>query len=269
MRHTLDTLIDEYLSYIEVEKNRSDRTVRNYSHWLNRFARWAAIQAISTPAQITTETIKKYKITITHLPDGKRLQKNTLNYHLIALRTFLAYLDKRGITALPKQKVVLSRTQPKEQGAPLAAAEAQRLSDAIVTSGEIGKIKKRDAAIFALLLHTDLRVSEVVSLLRTDIRLHRRECICKRGATYHIQILPSDACETLRVYLDERKDPYPALFIRYDRAVGNRITPNLRAISLTPRSIQRIVSRYARLAGIERTITPEVLRRKTLTERDR
>ncbi|MBI4250180.1 site-specific integrase [Candidatus Uhrbacteria bacterium] len=263
MLRTLDTLIDEYLSYIEVEKDRSARTVRNYSHWLNRFARWATTQTISTPAEITPETIKKYKIYIAHLPDSKRLQKNTLNYHLIALRTFLAYLEKRGIAALPKHKVVLSRVRQKEQEAPLNASEAQRLYGTVSSSGEIGKIKKRDAAILALLLHTDLRVSEVVSLFRTDIRLHRRECIYKRGTTYHAQILPSDACETLQAYLDERKDPYPALFIRYDRAVGKKMAPNLRAMSLTPRSIQRIISRYARLAGIERSITPEVLRRRT------
>lgn len=267
MEKNIQHLIDEFLTHIEVEKNRSVTTVRNYSHWLKRFNHWATDQDITSPAHITPAAIKRYKTYIAQLPGEKRLQKNTRNYHLIALRSFLAYLARTGISSLPKHKVVLTRTLPREQGAALDASEAQRLLHAVVNTNEANKIKKRDAAILALLLHSDLRVSEAAALLRSDIRLHRKECVSRRKNTYHPQELPSNVCEALRVYLEDRKDSYAPLFIRYDRAAVKTTVRNQRLLSLTPRSIQRIVSRYARLAGIEKEITPETLRRTALMDR--
>lgn len=267
MEYSLAQLIDAYLTYIEVEKNCSGTTVRNYTHWLRRFSRWSNIHGINAPTRITPEAVKQYTSYIRRLTGDKQMQKNTVNYHLIALRSFLSYLNNRGIAAMPKHKVVLSRTVPREREVPLDESEARQLIAASACSTESLKIKRRDTALLALLVHTDLRVSEVAALLRSDIRLHRKECVHRRGAAYLAQQLPRTACEALREYLEARKDSYPALFIRYDRTADTKSPQSMNKRSLSHRSIQRIVSRYSLRAGIQKAITPEVLRRTTLTDR--
>lgn len=267
MKNSLNKHIDEFLTYLEVEKDRSATTVRNYTHWLMRFSRWAAEYGITDSTYVTPEAIKRFKTSIMQMSGGNSLQKNTVNYHLIALRSFFSYLNNRGVATLPKHKIVLFRIQPREQNPTLDATVLKRLIETAANSNESQRIKKRDMAILALLLSSDLRVSELASLLRSDIRLPRKECVSRRGNSYQVCQLSRETCDVLQAYLEQRKDSCPQLFIRLDRAGDNTTTRSDTTFALTPRSIQRIVSKYARLAGIEQTVTPEILRRTALIHR--
>src|SRR4030042_352595 len=95
----LNKLKTEYLEYLEIEKSRSQKTIENYDHYLERFLKWAGI---SSPAQISDELVRKYRLYLNRMSDekGSPLKKITQNYHVIALRNFLKYLTKRDVKTL-------------------------------------------------------------------------------------------------------------------------------------------------------------------------
>ena len=100
----------QYLEHLEIEKNRSVKTLENYGRYLDRFFGFAKI---SSPGQIDEELVRQYRLYLNRLPssakatEGKQkpLKKVTQNYHIIALRNFLKYLAKRDIKSLPAEKV--------------------------------------------------------------------------------------------------------------------------------------------------------------------
>src|SRR3989337_1612880 len=103
-----DQLISDFLTYLEVERNRSERTVRNYDFYLKRFFNWAKGAA---PEKLTLDMVRQYRVWLNRFKDqhGQALKKSTQNYHLIALRSFLKYLAKRDIATLAPEKIELAK----------------------------------------------------------------------------------------------------------------------------------------------------------------
>ena len=155
----LATLKTEFLEYLEIEKNRSPKTVENYDHYISRILKF--LQAKS-PSDLTEEGIRKFRIDLNRQP----IKKITQNYHIIALRAFLKYLTKRDIKALAPEKLELAKQEDRE-GTFLEAGELERF----LKSPE----DPRDRAILETLFSTGLRVSELISLKRDEIDLERGE----------------------------------------------------------------------------------------------
>lgn len=245
----IDSLIKDFLEYLEVEKNRSAKTVENYNHYLRRFVDWAGIKS---PSQITADLVRKYRIYLNRFQDsqGKELKKVTQNYHVIALRGFLKYLAKRDIKTLTAEKVELGKT-PSREVEFLEGDELERLLDA--PSGD--KLADlRDKAILELLFSTGLRVSELTSLNRDTVDIERGEFSVRgKGDKIRVVFLSDSAKDALKEYLEKRQDIDKALFVR----MAKKSEDNLR---LTPRSVQRIIKKYAVKAGLTKRVTPHTLR---------
>ena len=254
---SINTLITDFLEYLEIEKNRSSKTIENYDHYLKRFVSWAKIK---NPQQITSDLVRKYRIYLNRVQDsrGKELKKVTQNYHVIALRNFLKYLAKRDIKALTAEKVELGKT-PSRQIEFLEGDELERLLEA--PSGE-KPADLRDKAILELLFSTGLRVSELAGLNRETINLKKGEFSVRgKGDKIRVVFLSETAKEALENYLEKRTDIDKALFVRL--AQGEKPAENLR---LTPRSIQRIIKKYAVKAGLTKKVTPHTLRHSYATD---
>jgi len=264
-------LIEDFGDYLEIEKNRSKRTRENYSFYLGRFAGWAAENGITQAKNITHEQVRQFRLWLNRLKDkhGDALKKNTQNYHLIALRVFLKYLSKRDIESLAAEKIELAK-QPERHVEFLEVKEVDRLLDAPMkqdASLPAGKapaiIKHRDRAILELLWSTGLRVSELCSLKLEDVNFERREFSVKgKGSKYRVVFFADEAKEWLKKYLALRHDASPMLFVGHDRAVGGR--SELRGLS--PRSVQRLVEKYGKAAGITKRISPHTLRHSFATD---
>ncbi|TSC66587.1 MAG: putative Tyrosine recombinase xerD [Candidatus Doudnabacteria bacterium Gr01-1014_77] len=112
LENSLTKYIREFLEYCEIEKNRSMLTIRNYAHYLNRFALFCASEGVSKPEQIDFELVRRYRLYINRLIDesGKHLKQITQNYHVIAVRAFLKYMMKRDIKTLAPEKLDLAKT---------------------------------------------------------------------------------------------------------------------------------------------------------------
>ncbi len=259
MPKQIDKLVTRFLEYLEVERGRSVRTIRNYDFYLRRFTHWAGRPA---PEDITSEMVRRYRLWLNRGVagrEGKTLKKTTQNYHLIALRSFLKYLAREDITSLSAEKIELAKQEQREV-AFLEAGELDRLLSAPKGSD---LVTLRDRAILEMLFSTGLRVSELSGLKIEQVNLKRNEFTIRgKGSKLRTVYLSSTAKEALQTYLVKRRDASPFMFISHDPARAGREETG----GITPRSIQRIVERYAKAAGITKRITPHTLRHTFATD---
>lgn len=273
----LNKYIADFLEYLEIEKNRSQKTIQNYDFYLKRFSRWFESNSMrlkggtknnngcANPEQITSEIIRSYRLYLARIEDkyGEPLKKNTQNYHLIALRSFLKYLSKRDIKSLAPEKIELMK-MPERDVNFLTHEELARLFESVSADDLTGK---RDLAILLTLYSAGLRVAELSGLKRDDVDLKRMEfTVAGKGGKRRVVFLTESAKDAIQKYLDARRDMNPFLFVPYDRArgAGNRIN-EADSEPLTPRSIERIISRRSREAGIMKKVTPHTLRHSFAT----
>lgn len=268
----------EFLEHVEIEKGNSLKTVNNYDHYLSRFFTFAKIE---NPNEITDDKIREFRLYLNRQPGVKvrgqvasTLKKNTQNYHLIAIRSFLKYLMKREVSALSPDRIDLAKI--KERSLDLISTDElnrlltapiiendNELSGSRVKSPEAEKLsttkKLRDKAILELFFSTGLRLSELCSLDR-DLDLSKDEFSVRgKGEKVRVVFLSDRAKDSISLYLKSRNDLDEPLFIQYSRngTANNR---------LTPRSIERIVKYYAIKAGISKKVTPHIIRHSFATD---
>jgi site-specific recombinase XerD len=250
----------DFLEYLEIEQNRSQKTIQNYDHYLTRLIDFAGDIQI---ADVDVELIRKWRLWLNRLGTNTsdELSKTTQNYHLIALRSFLKYCAKRDIPALPADKIELARTKRK-QVTFLGEDELSRLFEQPDLES-IGGL--RDRAILELLFSSGLRVSELVGLDRDHINLKRREFMVRGKGQKDRPIFISDvAAHWVEHYLSKRQDTARPLFVRYSGSKQLDTSGNFSR--LTARSVQRLVARYALLAGITKHVSPHTLRHSFATD---
>ncbi len=149
----------DFLEYLEIEQNRSQKTIANYDHYLTRLVDFGGDIAV---LDITPELIRKWRLWLARLGTNTsdELDKSTQNYHLIALRNFLKFCAKRDVPALAPDKIELARTKRKQLTF-LNEDELGRIFSQPDTNNLAGL---RDRAILELLFSSGLRVSELVAL---------------------------------------------------------------------------------------------------------
>ena len=261
-------LIEEFLEHLEIEAGRSKKTVDNYRLYLERFLE--ITQEILNKddvkaSDLTREILRQYRLKLNRYGSAngeEDLKTITQMYHLVALRGFLKYLARRGIKSLDPSLIELPHVVRK-QVTFLHYDEVEDMLEEIDLSTESGL---RDRAIIELLYSGGLRVSELVALNRDSINLERREFMVRGKGSKDRPIFISETCaDRVRDYLDARTDSLPALFLNNSRNLQEVDTSgNYRR--MTARSIERIVNKYARLAGITKHVSPHTLRHSFATD---
>jgi integrase/recombinase XerD len=253
-------LILDYIEHLEVEGGRSAKTAENYKLYLERFVEYTNDIVVE---KITSEIIRKYRLWLNRYKNNNddELATITQSYHLIALRGFLTYLSKRDISSLSPEKIDLPKIS-RRQVTFLHYDEVERLLSNVDVSNEQGL---RDRAIIELLFSSGLRVSELANLNRDHVNTKRREFMVRgKGKKDRPVFISETAAEHVKNYLSARFDNLPPLFLSYSR--NNSATTSGDYRRLTARSIQRIISRYARLAGITKHVSPHTMRHSFATD---
>ncbi len=273
-------LIDQFVGYIEIERGRSKLTSANYIHYLTRFADFAERFGFTKPEDITLELVRQYRLMLNRWQDertGAPLKQITQNYHIIALRGFLKYLAKYDYKTLAPEKIELPKVSQRLVDF-LEPDEVERLITA--TDSEKEEILRlRDRAIMEMLFSTGLRVSELCSVRRDQINTKRNEFTVRgKGDKLRMIFISNEASASLEKYLKKRGDNSKFLFLPHSKIGGASLEAKGKAMEneiasfggkgsgLTPRSIQRVVSKYAMIAGITKRITPHTLRHSFATD---
>ena len=261
----LRILIKRYLSFIEVEKNYSKFTIRNYTHYLKMFRQWFEKHyAQDYIEKLTSEMVRKYRLFLARYEtkEGKRLSPTTQSYYVISLRAFLKYCSKKGIKTLSAEKVDLPKAS-EHQIKFLDREQVERLLMAPDTNTMSGL---RDRTLLEVLFSTGMRVSELAKLDIDKIDLREREFgIVGKGRRSRVVFLSARATDWLDRYLSARSDPYRALWVsipkggEWDPAKGGE------KARLSVRGIQRVVEKYRRTAGLPIKVSPHVLRHSFAT----
>ena len=260
--------VNDFLEHLEIESGRSKKTIENYRLYLDRFVELATEitgKSDLKTGDITKDLVRKYRLKLNRYGSengGDDLKTITQAYYLIALRGFLKYLSRREIKSLDPSLVELPHVVRK-QVTFLHFDEVEDMLEEIDLSTESGL---RDRAIIELLYSGGLRVSELVGLNRDSINLERREFMVRGKGSKDRPIFISETCaDRVRDYLDARTDSLPALFLNNSK--------NLQAVDtsgdyrrMTARSVERIVEKYARLAGITKHVSPHTLRHSFATD---
>ncbi len=251
----------QFLEYIEIEKGRAVKTVMNYDHYLSVFLEQTGVK---DPKDITNEKVREFRMWLNRRPGAKTkvagatMTRKTQNYYLIALRTFLKFLARRGVTSLAADNIELAKIGERSIDV-ISKAELNRLMDAPNLEKNPER-RARDKAILELLFSTGLRVSELCSLTN-DLDIKQDEfSIRGKGGKVRVVFLSDEAKKAIKEYLDLRKDLSDAMFVPITEE--NKKTKKAEAIhkGLDHRTIERIVKRYAVLAGITKKVTPHVIR---------
>ena len=267
MAADLKSLKTQFLEYLEIERGRGVKTVENYDRYLTRFISFGKV---TKPSQISEQMVREFRITLNRSEGvSGTMQKNTQNYHLIALRAFLKFLRKRDVESLNPERIELAKIGARDLD--------------LITADELNRIMRapagdtlpalRDRAILELFFSTGLRVSELCNL-NQDLDLTRDEFAVRgKGEKVRVVFLSPSAKKAIAEYLKKRGDMSDALFVSYGRGAKStgKSARGRSALGgdlprLTPRSVERMVKQYATKAGITRKVTPHVIRHSFATD---
>jgi len=264
--------LQDFLDYCEVEKGLRKNTQENYKNYLQKFFNWLDQAKLGSllPHQLTSDHIWAYRLYLSRTPSpatGKLLSKGTQNYYLIALRAFLGYFVAKDVLSLPPDKISLSK--PDKASKSIKFLTLDQIGKLLASIEPKDDISTRDRAILEAFFSTGLRIAELVSLNleqfnslkdKKDMELG----VIGKGGKPRVVYFSERALNYIRKYLEIRNDVkhanQKALFINF------RDKKDDTDARLTPRSIERMVKKYALFSGVPIFTTPHTLRHSYATD---
>ena len=257
-----------FLEYSELDRNLSLRTVKMYGYYLQFFHEWLLKTEHKEDfevIEIDENIIRNFRLYLSHQyknPYKGDLKRQTQNYFLVALRSFFRYLIKQKFQVIAPEMIELGKSRDRNIKF-LRENQLVELFQAVETKDIVGI---RDRAILEVLFSTGLRVSEMVALNREQVNIDAGEFgVIGKGGKARVVFLSKKAKEWLMQYLQQRKDPYRPLFLRYS---GPKPEEGLtdEKFRLSVRSIERMIEKYRKKAGILFRIGPHVMRHSYATD---
>jgi len=259
--------INDFLEYLDIEKGLSNKSQETYERFLRKFSNWLKSNHLEKllPSELTEDHIWKYRVFLSQTFNKNTkepLKRSTQNYYLISLRNLLNYFTDRDILSLPAEKIKLIKEKGDRSIKFLNLEQIEKLLLSPNTSTVTGL---RDRAILETLFSTGMRIAELVSLNREQIKMgptikDLEVSITGKGGRVRTVYFSERTLESLKKYFETRNDKEKALFINY-KGPKNRT-----GTRLSPRSIENMVKKYALAAGVPITTTPHVLRHSFATD---
>lgn len=235
---------DKYLEYLEIHKNVSIYTLRNYRYCLDRFFRFVQ----KTVLEIDAQDILNFRIELNK--SGSGTGKNWATYHIIVLREYLKWCARHDYPVYAHYKI----ETPKYEERVINVQDRASLEKLFHISHPRKLISLRNTAIIHTLYSTGCRVSELRSLSRHKIG--NEISIMGKGKKVRLVFLSPRAKKAIKNYMKARNDDYSPLFISHGRSKGAALTTTM---------IELIMRKYAKKAGITRT-TPHSIRHTFATQ---
>ena len=251
----MENFADEYMRYLKDERRMSSNTVEAYRHDVREFTEYLEQEQIPDVRDIQQQTILSF---VEKLGAEGRSQ-STMGRKISSVRSYITWLYEKGRISSNPSVGVKPRYGARKDVDYLTLEEVDRL----LAVPEDTRKGIRDRAILELLYGTGIRVTELISMLTSEMNLTIGYVTC-RGDYGKARIIPlGGPCRAaLKRYMEESR-PY---FLETSR----RITPsgtdteylflNVHGEKLTRQGLWKIVSNYSQMAGLEHKLTPQVLR---------
>lgn len=253
-----------FIEHMEVERNVSRLTLRNYSHYLRKFVEWFSDQGHTDLKQLNQEVVRQYRVYLSRYSDkkGNTLSKRTQSYYIIALRSWLKWFIKNDVPVLHPEKIDLPKAEAHQMQF-LNSDKMQLLLSQPLLSSRAGL---RDKALLEVLFSTGLRVSELVSLNRDQVDENMKEFgVIGKGRRVRVVFLSERASYWLERWLRSRTDHWNPVFIRFAGKQADPATDG-EEMRLTTRSVQRLVEAYCQKAKLPVKISPHGVRHSFATD---
>lgn len=186
-----------------------------------------------------------------------KLSVKTINYHIVAIRAFFKFVLKNDIDCMSPDKLELAKTAPRE----VSYLDEKDIKNILTAPSEHtpNQIQQaRDTAILQFLYGTGLRVTELINLQKKDIKLDSNQfSVVGKWSKLRSVFATKNAINALKTYIKLRTDTSPYLFMTLSKnKIGDHLSRN---------SIEEIVRKYAKLAGITKKVSPHTLRHSFAT----
>jgi integrase/recombinase XerD len=241
-------LLEQFLDYVSLERGLSPNTRAAYADDIGRFLDWLAGRGVVSVNDVTR------KLILDHLMAEKArgLGANSLSRHLVSLKVFFRYLAQEGLLSVNVAETMESPKVWKMLPGVLTPKEIDRLFSAPNIKTPVGL---RDRAILELFYASGLRVSEMVSLQISDLHLDEKFLRCVgKGRKERVVPIASTAIEWIQRYLQEVRPKFMHGGDEQTIFLSNRHRP------LSRKTVWTMIKKYARDAGITKTIYPHTLR---------
>jgi integrase/recombinase XerC len=249
MEKAMDEHLNKFITYLIAEKNASPYTIKNYRHEIGEFLDFLKEQGIDSWDGVDRYILRRYLAWL----QAEGYVKASITRRISELRSFCRYLMREDILDTNPIRAISSPKIPKRLPNYLDLHEVEALlaaPDAMVPQGQ------RDRAILEVLYASGLRVSELVSLNLSNVDVRQGQIrVWGKGAKERLALLGEPACRALRHYIQDGRPkqikenkPTNALFLN---RLGGR---------LSTRSVSNILDKYAKLAGLDRRVTPHIMR---------
>lgn len=253
-----------YMEHMEVERNVSKLTIRNYNQYLHEFIRWLNNQGYNKLHEITPTVIRQYRLYLSEKTtiDGEPITKKTQSYYVIAIRSWFKWLIKQDVNVLHPEKIDL----PKAESQHMKFLSADKIEHLLAQPSLSTKTGLRDKALLEVLFSTGLRVSEVISLNRDNIDFSSKEFgVIGKGRRPRVVFLSDRAADWLQRWLRSRSDHWSPVFVRF---AGKKAPLNAdgEEMRLSTRSVQRIVDSYVKKAKLPIKVSPHGIRHSFATD---
>jgi tyrosine recombinase XerC len=257
LQPTLEACLQRFLTYLMAERNASTYTLRNYQREVQEFLEFVQEEGVSDLNQVTRAVARRYIAWL----GSKEYAQASVARRVSEVRSFFRYLQRiHWVVANPFERVAGPKL-PRRLPQYLTVEEVERLLAAPDLSTPLGI---RNAAILEVLYSAGVRISELVSLNVSSVNLAAGEIrVWGKGAKERVAFLGRQAQAALARYLQEAR-PTLAAGNRYGRP-SPALFLNQRGERLSARGVQGILQELARAAGIEKKVTPHVLRHSFAT----
>lgn len=248
--------IENFIKWLADEKGYSRHTIINYERDLREFAR-------TTGTEMELAAIDAHKIRDYVYSLNLKNKSSSVARKLSVLRVFFKFLEQEGLI---RQNPMGSIAMPKQdQHMPvfLSVDEVFALLEAPGTEETFGA---RDRAILEVLYSTGMRVSELVGCNVTSFDF-ANEMVRVRGKGNKERLVPigEPAIKALRVYLTKRDELLRNRLQQGKKIDRDAVFLNIRGGRITSRSVERLIAEYGHKAGIDKQVTPHVLRHSFAT----
>ena len=248
--NNLSAHLERFVNYLKYTKNASEKTIENYSLWINRFIDYVWDVDAGQVKMIHIQDFRTYLI-------KQWLSQKTVNYHAVGLRSFFKFMLRNDVETLSPEKIDLAKIPPRRVSY-LSEVQVQEILDAPAIYEKNPLKILRDKAILATLYWTWLRVTELITLKTSEIRLNENQfSVIWKWSKLRSVFLTKDAKQKIKQYILARWDDSEYLFISLSQnSYGNPLSRN---------SVEQLVKEYAKVVWLEERVTPHTLRHSFAT----